>query len=77
MIINKNPLHEQQRNIIHCILEEDVEGHMNTSKYVKLTKCSNDKTLRDIQDLGTRGIFVINAGGGRSTRYRLRNQLDE
>lgn len=71
--INQNPVHERQRTIINRMLEEDFEGHMNTSKYAKLAKCSNDTALRDIQDLVTRGIFVQNIGGGRSTSYRLSN----
>ena len=44
---------------------------MNTSKYAKLTKCSNDTALRDIQELRERHIFIQNPGGGRSTSYRL------
>ncbi|MDO8825960.1 hypothetical protein [Methylophaga sp.] len=59
------------------MLKEGFEGHMNTSKYAKLAKCSNDTALRDIQDLVTRGIFVQNAGGGRSTSYRLTDQVAE
>ncbi len=53
------------------MLENDFIGHMNTSKYAKMTKCSNDTALRDIQELRKRGIFVKNLGGGRSTSYRL------
>ena len=77
MKTNENPVHEQQRNIINRMLEEDFEGHMNTSKYAKLAKCSNDTALRDIQDLVTRGIFVLNSGGGRSTSYRLIDQVKD
>jgi len=57
-------------------MEEDFEGHMNTSKYAKLTKCSNDTALRDIQDLVARVIFVQNLGGGQSTCYRLKNRVE-
>lgn len=74
--INQNPVHERQRNIINLMLDDDFEGHMNTSKYAKLAKCSTDTALRDIQDLVTRGIFVLNSGGGRSTSYRLNDQVD-
>lgn len=59
------------------MLEEDFEGHINISKYAKLAKCSNDTALRDIQDLVTRSIFIQNTGGGRSTSYRLTNQVEE
>lgn len=69
--INQNPVNERQRLIINRMLENDFQGHMNTSKYAKLAKCSNDTALRDIQELKARGVFVQNPGGGRSTSYRL------
>lgn len=74
-VINKHPVNERQRKIINMMLEDTFEGHMNTSKYAKLTKCSNDTALRDIQDLKSRGIFVQNPGAGRSTSYRLCNNV--
>ena len=69
--INHKPVNERQRLIINRMLEDDFEGFMNTSKYAKLAKCSNDTALRDIQTLKERGIFIQNPGGGRSTSYRL------
>lgn len=69
--INQKPVNERQRLIINRMLEDDFEGFMNTSKYAKLAKCSNDTALRDIQELKERGIFIQNPGGGRSTSYRL------
>jgi Fic family protein len=75
-VINHQPVNERQRTIINRMLEDDFEGHINTSKYSKLAKCSNDTALRDIQELQQRGIFIQNAGGGRSTSYRLVSQKD-
>jgi Fic family protein len=69
--INRKPVNERQRFVINRMLENDFKGHINTSKYAKLTKCSNDTALRDIQDLKERGFFIQNPGGGRSTSYRL------
>ena len=69
--INENSVNERQRLIINIMLEDDFEGYMNTSKYAKLVKCSNDTALRDIRELKTRGIFIQNSAGGRSTSYRL------
>lgn len=69
--INQKPVNDRQRLIINRMLEDDFEGFMNTSKYAKLAKCSNDTALRDIQELKERGIFIKNPGGGRSTTYRL------
>jgi Fic family protein len=73
--INQNPVNERQRRIINRMLEDDFKGHMNTSKYAKLEKCSNDTALRDIQDLKGRGIFIQNPGSGRSTSYRLPDEV--
>ena len=69
--INHKPVNDRQRLIINRMLEDDFKGFMNTSKYAKLAKCSNDTALRDIQALKERGVFVQNPGGGRSTSYRL------
>lgn len=69
--IHSKPVNERQREILNRMLEDDFEGHMNTSKYAKMTKCSTDTALRDIQDLKERGVFIQNPGGGRSTSYRL------
>ena len=69
--INQKPVNDRQCLIVNRMLEDDFEGFMNTSKYAKLTQCSNDTALRDIQDLKERGILIQNPGGGRSTSYRL------
>ena len=53
------------------MLEHDWQGHLNTSKYAKLAKCSPDTALRDIKELLERDVLIKNEGGGRSTSYRL------
>lgn len=63
-------LNARQRQIIARLLD-DFKGHLTTSKYAALTKCSNDTALRDIEGLVERGILVRNPGGGRSTSYRM------
>lgn len=68
--IHVEPVNDRQRSIINRLLD-GFEGHLNTSKYAKLAKCSNDTALRDIQDLLERRILIQNPGGGRSTSYRL------
>ena len=70
-ILNATGVNERQRLVINRMLEEGFKGFMNTSKYAKMAKCSNDTALRDIQDLKARRVFLQNAGGGRSTSYRL------
>lgn len=74
--INRQPVNKRQRLIINRMLEHDFIGHMNTSKYAKLAKCSTDTALRDIQYLKSRGIFIQNPGGGRSTSYRLPDTIN-
>jgi len=74
--INQRPVNERQRLIINRMLEDNFEGYMNTSKYAKISKCSNDTALRDIQDLRDRGVFIQNPGKGRSTSYRLTDKIE-
>ncbi|MDJ0865796.1 MAG: Fic family protein [Myxococcota bacterium] len=73
--LQPNPVNERQRRVINRMLG-DFEGHMTTSKYAKLAKCSSDTALRDIRELAERGIPVKNPGGGRSTSYRLAEPVD-
>jgi Fic family protein len=68
--INVRPVSDRQRLVINRLLD-GFEGHLNTSKYAKLAKCSTDTALRDIRELLARGILLPNPGGGRSTSYRL------
>ncbi len=68
-------LKKYRSSIINRILEDDFKGHIHTSKYAKLIKCSNDTALRDIQDLMARGILVQNPGRGRTTSYRLPERI--
>ena len=68
--LNQKPINERQRLIINRMFE-DFKGHMNTSKYAKIAKCSTDTAFRDIKDLLEFSAFIKNPGSGRSTSYRL------
>lgn len=68
---NAVSINDRQRIIIARLLD-NFEGHMNTSKYAKMAKCSPDTALRDIRELLEINILIQNPGGGRSTSYRLR-----
>ncbi len=68
--INLKPVNDRQRTVINRMLD-NFKGHLTTSKYAKLAKCSNDTALRDIRELLGRGIVAKNPGRGRSTSYRL------
>jgi Fic family protein len=61
---------ERQRTVTNRLLD-GFEGKMTTSKWAKLTRCSQDTALRDIDDLVKRGILIKEAAGGRSTSYVL------
>jgi Fic family protein len=63
-------LNERQRLVLNRLLE-GFEGHLTTSKYAKLAKCSQDTALRDILLLVEQGILTRNPEGGRSTSYAL------
>ena len=76
-LIHQQRINDRQRKIINRMLEDGFEGHMNTSKYAKLAKCSTDTALRDIQGLTQRGILIQNPGAGRSTSYRLTKPTPE
>lgn len=64
------PINERQRLMLNHLLE-GFEGHLTTSKWATIAKCSSDTALRDILELLDRGILVRNPGRGRSTSYSL------
>ena len=68
-IINK-----RQQLMINKLLD-DFYGKLNTSKWAKITKCSQDTALRDIQDLIEKRILTKESGGGRSTSYVIYTNL--
>jgi Fic family protein len=63
-------LNGRQRLVLNRLLD-GFEGKLTTSKYAKLTKCSQDTALRDILPLVEGGVLVRSPGGGRSTSYAL------
>jgi len=54
-------------------LFEGFEGKLTSSKWVKITKCSQDTALRDILDLVEKDVLFKGPGGGRSTSYSLKD----
>ncbi len=47
------------------------DGKLNSSKWAKIAKCSQDTALRDIKNLMDRKILIKEPSGGRSTSYVL------
>ena len=68
--IRQVQLNDRQRPVLNRLLD-GFEGKLTTSKYAKLSKCSQDAAHRDILWLIENGIVVRNSGGGRSTSYSL------
>lgn len=66
----QDPLNERQIKVLNRLLD-GFEGKLATSKWAKLTKCSQDTAYRDILDLLERGALQKDPGGGRSTSYSL------
>jgi len=64
---------ERQIKIIE-LLFGGFYGNLNTSKWAKINKCSQDTALRDIQDLIKKNILEKSTSGGRSTTYAIITQ---
>jgi len=70
--LSEKSLNERQRKIINNLLD-NFKGKLTTSKWAKITKCSQDTAYRDILDLIDKEILVKNLEGGRSTSYSLKS----
>ncbi len=64
-------LNERQRVMIQKLLDGFI-GKLTSSKWAKITKCSSDTAVRDINDLIKKGILEKSEAGGRSTAYLLK-----
>jgi Fic family protein len=70
---NENSLkiqNDRQRLILNKLLD-GFEGKLTSSKWAKISKCSQDTALRDIQGLINKNILKKSESGGRSTSYEL------
>ena len=65
-------INERQRLMLNKLLD-GFDGKLTSSKWAKLTKCSQDTASRDIRALIEYGILVKESAGGRSTSYALAN----
>jgi Fic family protein len=66
------PFNERQRLMLNKMLD-GFDRKLNSSKWAKIARCSQDTALRDILDLVARNILAKEPGGGRSTRYVLKS----
>lgn len=74
--IGNGSVNDRQRKVMNRLLD-GFEGGLTSSKYGRMTGCSTDTALRDIQGLIDLGVLTQNPGGGRSTSYRLREETGD
>jgi len=71
---NKNAktiMNERQKKVLNKLLD-GFEGKLTSMKWAKITKCSKDTAIRDINDLINKNILQKETAGGRSTNYELK-----
>lgn len=64
------PFNPRQVKVLNRALD-GLDGKLNSSRWARLAKCSQDTASRDINDLIARGVLRREPGGGRSTSYAL------
>lgn len=67
----KTSFNGRQKLMLNKLLDGDFVGKLQSSKWAKICKCSQDTAIRDIKDLIEKGILQQDDTGGRSTSYRL------
>ena len=67
----KTTFNDRQIKILNKLLDGDFRGKLQSSKWAKICKCSQDTAIRDIKDLIEKGILQQEQQGGRSTNYEL------
>jgi Fic family protein len=65
-------LNKRQHLMLNKLLD-GFTGKLTSSKWAKISKCSQDTALRDIQELVGIGILIKESAGGRSTSYLLKH----
>jgi Fic family protein len=70
-IFTQKKLNDRQRLMLNKLLD-GFDGKLNTAKWAKITKSSQDTALRDIQNLIDQDILLKEESGGRSTSYILK-----
>jgi Fic family protein len=63
-------INERQKKLLNKLLD-GFDGKLTSSKWAKITKCSKDTAIRDINDLISKNILEKETAGGRSTNYEL------
>jgi Fic family protein len=74
--LKKKSVNERQKLMLNKLLD-GFDGKLNSSKWAKITKCSQDTAGRDIQALLDQNVLIKEDAGGRSTSYILSEQIAE
>jgi len=67
----KTTFNDRQIKMLNKLFDGDFRGKLQSSKWAKICKCSQDTAIRDIKDLIEKGILQQEQQGGRSTNYEL------
>ncbi len=81
VVLNKAKFWEQQTGksfnprqlLMLNILFDGFKGNLTSTKWAKMTGCSQDTATRDINELISHNILIKSPEGGRSTNYLLKN----
>jgi Fic family protein len=65
----------RQKLMLNKLLDGDFRGKLQSSKWAKICKCSQDTAIRDIKDLLEKGILRQEEGGGRNTTYEIASSI--
>jgi Fic family protein len=68
--VAKVAMNERQTTMLNKLLD-GFDGKLTTSKWAKISKCSTDTALRDINELVAKNVLKKTASGGRSASYEL------
>ena len=68
---SKTIINERQKKVLNKLID-GFEGNLTSRKWAKITKCSKDTAIRDINDLINKDILQKELAGGRSTKYVLK-----
>lgn len=69
-LLHSKSLSDRQKMMINKLLD-GFEGKLTSSKWAKISGCSQDTAMRDIQNLIDQRILNREDAGGRSTNYKL------
>ena len=72
----KTAFNDRQIKMLNKLLDGDFQCKLQSSKWAKICKCSQDTAIRDIKDLIEKNILQQKQHGGRSTNYELTQTID-